>query len=427
MVALDGRVVMTQTRKPQIVPTEPLARLLAQEWRAQGEEIDPRGFRHRDMADYAIDVIAPDRTGQIDKLLAYGETDTLCYRADPEDALWRRQQDVWEPLVTALEAREGIRMERVSGIVARPLSDETTGTLRQRLERLDIFELAALHELASLAASLCIGLGALESEADGEQLWDAANLEEDWQTERWGIDAEAADRRAQRKAAFLSALEFVQDRCRTTAETRRSRRHCSDVARRCHYRRPTRRFRPRPDWPPGSAPRRPVRLPEQRPARAPRTGASPLASPPPRAMSIATTTSPVRASKPKSRKVPWRRVSAITPGSSPSITNRPERARMVSAIRRRNRRAGFSTQTASGIGRAVGDLHRHPGHIEPLRRIEFDERDRAFLAAAAPEPAFALVAGVSDSRLSGGSSRKLMQPDRERASEGRQETDRLHR
>ncbi|UVI40402.1 ATP12 family chaperone protein [Qipengyuania spongiae] len=215
-VALDGRVVMTQTRKPQIVPTEPLARLLAREWRGQGEEIDPRGFRHRDIADFAIDVVAPDRAGQIDKLLAYAETDTLCYRADPEDALWRRQQDVWEPLVTALEAREGIRMERVSGIVARPLSDEATAALRRRLERLDIFELAGLYALTSLAASLCIGLAALESDADGKQLWDAANLEEDWQTERWGVDAEAADRRAERKAAFLSALEFV--RCRQTTD-----------------------------------------------------------------------------------------------------------------------------------------------------------------------------------------------------------------
>lgn len=107
-------------------------------------------------------------------------------------------------------------MERVSGIVVRPLSEEATGTLRRRLERLDIFELAALHELVSLAASLCIGLAALESEADGERLWDAANLEEDWQTERWGVDAEAAERRAERKAAFLSALEFL--RCRQTPE-----------------------------------------------------------------------------------------------------------------------------------------------------------------------------------------------------------------
>lgn len=215
-VALDDRVVRTPGKKPQIVPTASLADLLAQEWRGQGNEIDPRSFRHRELADYAIDVVATDREGVIDKLLAYAGTDTLCYRADPEEGLWRRQQEIWEPLVTALEAREGIRMERVSGIVPRSPSDETMQALRTRLEKLDVFALSALQRLASLAASLCIGLAALEPDADGEALWDAANLEEDWQAERWGVDAEAAERRAERKSAFLSALEFA--RCRQRPE-----------------------------------------------------------------------------------------------------------------------------------------------------------------------------------------------------------------
>ncbi|GMM93347.1 ATP12 family chaperone protein [Qipengyuania sp. MTN3-11] len=209
-VALDHRVVLTQGRKPQVVPTRILAELLAGEWRGQADEIDPRSLPHRDMADYAIDVVAADRNGVIDKLLAYAETDTLCYRADPEEPLWRRQQEVWEPLVTALEAREGIRMERVSGVVPRAPSAETLAALRKRIERPDPFRMAALETLTSLSASLCIGLAALEPDADGEALWDAANLEEDWQTERWGVDVEAAARRSERRTAFLSALEFAR-------------------------------------------------------------------------------------------------------------------------------------------------------------------------------------------------------------------------
>mgnify|MGYP002832276079 FL=1 len=64
--------------------------------------------------------------------------------------------------------------------------------------------------MSSLAASLCIGLAALESDADGMALWAAANLEEDWQIEQWGEDEEAAERRANRLAAFLKAMEFAQ-------------------------------------------------------------------------------------------------------------------------------------------------------------------------------------------------------------------------
>jgi chaperone required for assembly of F1-ATPase len=41
-------------------------------------------------------------------------------------------------------------------------------------------------------------------------LWDAANLEEDWQVELWGKDWEAAELRAKRAAAFAAAAKFAQ-------------------------------------------------------------------------------------------------------------------------------------------------------------------------------------------------------------------------
>lgn len=208
-VLLDGRPIRTQGGHPQIVPSERLAGRLAREWEDQGEVLDPARFVARDLADYAIDVVAPDPAAMADKLLAYAETDTLCYRADPDEPFWHRQQEVWEPLLTALESREGVRLERVSGIIHRPQKPATLQRLRVRLAGLDPFALAALETLVSLAASLCIGLAALEPDADGDALWDAANLEEDWQAERWGADEEAAERRTRRRDAFLGAMDFA--------------------------------------------------------------------------------------------------------------------------------------------------------------------------------------------------------------------------
>ena len=207
-VLLDGRAIKTQGGRAQIVPSEALAGMLAAEWRDQGETIDPAGFRFRDMADYAIDVIATDPGEVIEKLLGYAETDTLCYRAEPEDALFRRQQEVWEPIVAAVEAREDIVLHRVSGILHRPQPPETRAKLRDRLARLDPFALAALEQTTALAASLCIGLESLVEGADGEALWVAANLEEDWQADLWGKDAEAQQRREKRRSDFHAAIAF---------------------------------------------------------------------------------------------------------------------------------------------------------------------------------------------------------------------------
>lgn len=209
-VALDGRQVRTQGGKVLALPNRALAELLAGEWAAQGEEIDPRGLPMRDLADYALDVVADDPGATVATLLRYAETDTLCYRADPDEPLWRRQQEVWEPLLTVCEAREAIRLQRVSGVMHRAQDEAALVKLRARLEAMDYLTLAALTTLASLSASLVIGLAALEPDADGQALWAAANLEEDWQAELWGRDEEAEVRREKRKADFLAAMRFAK-------------------------------------------------------------------------------------------------------------------------------------------------------------------------------------------------------------------------
>lgn len=208
-VMLDGRPLRTVGGRAQIVPTAPLAEALAAEWSGQGEEIDPARFVFRDLADYAIDVIVPGKAAVVEELIPYAETDTLCYRAEPDEALGIRQRAVWDPLLAAAEERWQARFVRVAGIMHRPQPDETLARLRADLESRDGFTLAAVKTTASLAASLVLGLMAVEPGADIDALWDAANLEEDWQAELWGKDAEAQARRARRHAAFAAAARFA--------------------------------------------------------------------------------------------------------------------------------------------------------------------------------------------------------------------------
>lgn len=209
-VALDGRPIRTQGGAAQVVPTRALAETLADEWRTQGDTIDPKSFVLRDLADYAIDQIARDPAASVARLMPYAETDTLCYRADPDEPLYRRQHAAWEPLLQAAEARHGVRLERVSGVVHRPQPPETLARLREMLEGLDPFALAALETLTSLAASLTIGLLALEPGAEPDTLFAAANCEQDWQAEQWGWDAQAEEERELRLGAFRKAMRFAQ-------------------------------------------------------------------------------------------------------------------------------------------------------------------------------------------------------------------------
>jgi chaperone required for assembly of F1-ATPase len=209
-VLLDGRKVRTQGGLPQIVPSQGLANAMVAEWDAQGDIIDSGSFPLRDLADYAIDVVQPDPGNVADGLLRFAETDTLCYRAEPDEALGIRQREVWEPLLLAIETRLNVRLIRLAGVIHRPQPDETIAVLRSEMLRLDAFELAALHTLTSLAASLVVGLAALDPAADAEALFAASNLEEDWQAELWGKDEAAIELRARRLAGFCEAARFVR-------------------------------------------------------------------------------------------------------------------------------------------------------------------------------------------------------------------------
>ncbi|TNE52917.1 MAG: molecular chaperone, partial [Sphingomonadales bacterium] len=170
-VMLDGRGIKTVKGAAQIVPSRALAEAMAEEWATQGEKIDPATMLKRDQADYAIDLVAQNPASVIDEMIGFIETDTLCYRADPDEALFARQLETWEPLLEAFEAREAVKMVRVSGIMHRPQSPDTIEKMRQRLGNLDPFALAGLQAMASLTASLTIALSALEDGADLDLLW----------------------------------------------------------------------------------------------------------------------------------------------------------------------------------------------------------------------------------------------------------------
>ncbi len=209
-VTLDGRAVKTQGGRAQVMPTQMLAEALAAEWAGQGETIDPAALVLRDMADHAIDVIAADRGAVIADLLRYAETDTLCYRAEPGEPLHARQLELWEPLMQSAEARWDVHFERIAGVIPRPQPAVTLARLQSVVAAQTDFALAALTPLTTLAASLVTGLTALEPSGDVQALWDAACLEEDWQAELWGRDAEAEARRARRYVSFAAAVRFAE-------------------------------------------------------------------------------------------------------------------------------------------------------------------------------------------------------------------------
>lgn len=208
-ILLDGRPIKTPARMPLQVPSARLGQAIAAEWQAQGDEVDARSMPLTGLANAAIDRVAPDMDGFASGLAAYGEADLLCYRAEAPAGLVARQSGSWDPLLAWARRRFDINFEIVSGIMHRAQPRSTVDRLAHAVAAQDAFQLAALSPLVTVGGSLVIALALAEGEIDFEAAWAAATLDEQWQLEQWGSDAEAEKALDARRRDFDAAYRFL--------------------------------------------------------------------------------------------------------------------------------------------------------------------------------------------------------------------------
>lgn len=212
-VRLDGRPVRTPGRVPLKLPTDALAEAVAGEWRGVGEAIDPRAMPLTGLANAAIDRIAPDPASFAEGLARYGESDLLCYRADDPPKLVARQAALWDPPLAWARGRYDVGFEVTTGIVHRAQPPATIARLGEAVGALGAWRLAGLSPVVTITGSLVLALALAERAMTADAVWAAAQADEDWQAERWGEDALAAEARDARRrelgaaAAFLAALD----------------------------------------------------------------------------------------------------------------------------------------------------------------------------------------------------------------------------
>ena len=209
-IRLDGRPVRTPARAALAVPMEALAAAIAEEWRSVGETIDPRAMPLTGFANAAIDRVAPDPKLFAQGLARYAEADLACYRAEGPRALVARQAESWDSLLAWARRRFDVDFATTAGIVHVAQPAATVERLAHSVETLDPFRLAGLSPLVTIGGSLVAALAVLERAMTAEEAWTAVSLDDRWQLEQWGADAEAETALENRKRDFLAAAEFLE-------------------------------------------------------------------------------------------------------------------------------------------------------------------------------------------------------------------------
>jgi chaperone required for assembly of F1-ATPase len=209
-VKIDGKPLRTPARAPLIIPTERLAEAVAEEWRAVEGDVDPRAMPLTGLANAAIDRVAPEQRAFAGGLARTAEADLACYRSDWPPELVSRQAEEWDKLLAWARRRYDVDFSTTSGLLHVPQPQATIERLDHAVAALDPFRLAGLSPLVTIGRSLIAGLAVLEKAMAPDAAWDAVSLDERWQLEQWGADAEAEKALDNRRRDFLAAARFLE-------------------------------------------------------------------------------------------------------------------------------------------------------------------------------------------------------------------------
>jgi chaperone required for assembly of F1-ATPase len=161
------------------------------------------------LANAAIDRVAPERQAFADGLATYAEADLACYRSEWPPELVERQRGAWDALLAWARRRYDVDFMTTSGLMHVPQPQATIEQLAHAVGALDAFRLAGLSPLVTIGGSLIAALAVLEKAMSAEEAWTAVSVDERWQLEQWGADAEGETALENRRRDFMAAARFL--------------------------------------------------------------------------------------------------------------------------------------------------------------------------------------------------------------------------
>lgn len=205
-VLLDEKPLKTPSRAAHALPTRALAEAVAEEWRAQGAELDPVAMPLTRLVNTALERVSVNRAPVVEQILAFGKSDLVCYRAENAPELAARQAEAWDPLLGWLHERHGAKLAVGIGIAFVEQTAEAKLALEKAVWHRDDFTLVGLSAAASILGSLVLALALADGRLSAAEAFRLATLDEAFQSEHWGADREA-QARLDRLSTELVAIE----------------------------------------------------------------------------------------------------------------------------------------------------------------------------------------------------------------------------
>ena len=207
-VTLDGRPIRTPSGRQVVAPTSSIAEAIAAEWNAQGETIDPLTMPLTRFANSVVQSVVERADLVADDVAKYLGSDLLFYRAGHPEVLVAKEAAHWDPIVFWAAETLGAHFMLAEGINHVRQPDAAIAAARAAFPA-DPWSIAALHVVTTLTGSALLALALAQGVRSPADIWTAAHVDEDFNTEQWGVDEEVAARRAARAVDFEAASRIL--------------------------------------------------------------------------------------------------------------------------------------------------------------------------------------------------------------------------
>jgi chaperone required for assembly of F1-ATPase len=207
-ITLDGKSIRTPSGRQLTAPAREIADAIAAEWNAQVDVINPLTMPLTRFANSVAEAVVDRVDAVAEDVAEYFQSDLLFYRAGHPEALVAREAAHWDPLLFWAAEALGAHFILAEGIVHVRQPEAAIAAARAALPT-DPWSVAALHVITTLTGSALLALALKRGVVDQDQVWAAAHVDEDWNSEKWGVDDEVAARRAVRLVDFKAAARIL--------------------------------------------------------------------------------------------------------------------------------------------------------------------------------------------------------------------------
>lgn len=210
LVTLDNRPLKTPLKTILQLPNRQLADHIAQEWMMVDIKIIPDQMPFFSLAVTVIDRVATQRDELSEQMQQYVMNDLICYRESVDTKLQEHQNKNWNPWLLWAKAEFNFDLELATGVMPINQKQMNAKLLKQILSQMNIWVFTCFVQAATLTGSTILALAFIQKQLNSDALFSLSLLDEFYQSEKWGEDKEAYEKRNAIKKEIHDLADFLR-------------------------------------------------------------------------------------------------------------------------------------------------------------------------------------------------------------------------